>query len=102
LRASREQLAELVAGKTVAGTWVSRDRYGRIVGWVMVDQGIWVNKVMVLAVCAWWFECYAPDEDQERKAQKGRMGDAVAADTVAPADFTATVERNRRKPLIGN
>ena len=45
---SRDQLAALVAGKTVTVTWDKRDRNGRILGWVMVDGGIWVNKVMVL------------------------------------------------------
>ena len=47
-RASRDQLAEQVAGKTVTVTWDSRDRFGRIVGWVITPDGIWVNKVMVL------------------------------------------------------
>ena len=33
---SRDQLARLVTGKTV--TWDKRDRNGRIIGWVMVDD----------------------------------------------------------------
>ena len=51
-------------------TWDDRDRNGRIIGWVMVDGGIWVNKVMVLKGYAWWFERYAPDEIQLREAQE--------------------------------
>ena len=47
-----------------------RDRNDRILGWVMVDDGIWVNKVMVLTGYAWWFEKYSPDEAQLREAQE--------------------------------
>jgi endonuclease YncB( thermonuclease family) len=39
-KASRDQLAKLVAGTTVTVTWDSKDRNGRILGWVMVDEGI--------------------------------------------------------------
>ena len=69
-QASRDQLAALVAGKTVDVVWGKRDRNGRIIGWVMVDEGIWVNKVMVVSGYAWWFERYAPDVDQLREAQE--------------------------------
>ena len=51
-------------------TWDKRDRNGRILGWVMDPEGIWVNKVMVLTGYAWWFERYAPDEGQLREAQE--------------------------------
>jgi hypothetical protein len=63
-RASRDRQAKLVAGKTVTVTWDKRDRNGRIIGWVMVEKGVWANKVMVLTGYAWWFERYVPDEDQ--------------------------------------
>ena len=36
----------------------------------MVDDGIWVNKVMVLTGYSWWFERYALDEDSLREAQE--------------------------------
>ncbi len=35
--ASRKHLASLVAGKTVTVQWAKRDRYRRIVGFVIVD-----------------------------------------------------------------
>jgi len=69
-KASRDQLAALVAGKTITVTWDIRDRNGRILGLVMVDEGIWVNKVMVLSGYAWWFEKYFPAEGQLRDAQE--------------------------------
>ena len=42
-------------------TWVSRDRNSRTLGWVMVDEANWVNKVMVLLGYAWWFREFAPN-----------------------------------------
>ena len=43
---------------------------GRIIDWVMAEDGPWVNKVMVLTGYACWLERYAPGEAQLRKAQK--------------------------------
>ena len=51
-------------------TWDKKDRNGRILGWVMVDEDIWGNKVLVLIGYALWFERYAPDEVQLREAQE--------------------------------
>ena len=70
----------MVAGRTF--TWDSRDRNGRILGWVMVDDGIWVNKVMVLTGYAWWFERYSLDEDQLRAAQEAKR---MVAQKLIPA-----------------
>jgi len=96
-QASSDQLAALVAGKTVTVTWDKRDRNGRILGWVMVDEGIWVNKVMVVTGMAWWFKRYAPDEDQLREAQEaarekklGLWGEPMA---VAPWEWRKGVRK---------
>ena len=79
-------MAILIAGKTI--TWDSRDRNGRIIGWVMDSEGVWVNKVMALTGYAWWFEKYSPDEDQLREAQEAarekKLGLWVEADAIAP------------------
>jgi endonuclease YncB( thermonuclease family) len=37
---------------------------------VMVNEGVWVNKVMMLTGYAWWIERYALDENQAREAQE--------------------------------
>ena len=47
-----------MSGKTVTVTWDKRDRNGRIIGWVMNEEGHWINLVMVLTGYAWWFEEY--------------------------------------------
>jgi len=90
-------LDALVAGKTVTVTWDKRDRNGRIIGWLMVDDGIWVNKVMVLTGYAWWFQKYASDEDQLRVAQEAakekRLGLWAGVDAVAPWDWRKGVRK---------
>ena len=64
------------------------DRYGCILGWVMVDDGIWVNKVMALTGYAWWFERYAPGETQLQEAQ----------DDAKDAKWGLWAERNAAAP----
>ncbi len=80
--ASRKQLASLVAGKTVTVKWDKRDRYGRIVGFVIVD-GHNVNLVQVKAGMAWFYRYYQRElspEDRgryataENQARTDRLG----------------------------
>jgi endonuclease YncB( thermonuclease family) len=100
-KASRDQLATLVAGKQVTVTWDKRDRNGRIIGWVMVDDGIWVNKVMVLTGYAWWFERYAPDSDQLKDAQAdAKRGLWSEANAVAPWNWRKGVNKIQSTNLI--
>ncbi len=80
--ASRKHLATLVAGKEVTVKWVKRDRYGRIVGFVIVD-GQDVNLVQVKTGMAWFYryyqkelsvenrKLYAQAEDEARANKKG-------------------------------
>jgi len=85
----------MVAGKEVTVNWDSRDRNGRILGWVLDPNGVWVNKVMVLTGMAWWFERYVPDSDQLRDAQahakEAKRGLWSERNAVAPWDWRAGV-----------
>ncbi len=68
--ASSKHLASLVAGKTVSVKWAKRDRYRRIVGFVIVD-GHDVNLVQVKAGIAWFYRYYQKElsaEDRRRYA----------------------------------
>ncbi len=80
--ASRKHLATLVAGKVVTVKWDKRDRYRRIVGFVIVD-GQDVNLAQVKAGMAWFYRYYqrelsAEDRrlyaDVENKARYERLG----------------------------
>ncbi len=84
--ASRKHLASLVAGKTVTVKWDKRDRYRRIVGFVIVD-GQDVNLAQVKAGMAWFYryyqkelgaenrKLYAQAEDEARAIKKGLWQD---------------------------
>ncbi len=84
--ASRKHLASLVAGNTVTVKWAKRDRYRRIVGFVIVD-GQDVNLAQVKAGMAWFYQyyqkelsaenrkLYAQAEDEARAIKKGLWQD---------------------------
>ncbi len=84
--ASRKHLASLVAGKEVTVKWAKRDRYRRIVGFVIVD-GQDVNLEQVKAGMAWFYryyqkelslenrKLYAQAEDQARSNKMGLWRD---------------------------
>ncbi len=84
--ASRKHLASPVAGKEVTVKWVKRDRYGRIVGFVIVD-GQDVNLAQVKTGMAWFYryyqkelgaenrKLYAQAEDEARAIKKGLWQD---------------------------
>ncbi len=84
--ASRKHLASLVAGKEVTVKWAKRDRYRRIVGFVIVD-GQDVNLAQVKAGMAWFYQyyqkelsaenrkLYAQAEDQARSNKMGLWRD---------------------------
>ncbi len=80
--ASGKHLASLVAGKEVTVKWDKRDRYRRIVGFVIVD-GQDVNLAQVKAGMTWFYRYYqrelSPEDrrlyaDAENKARYERLG----------------------------
>ncbi len=80
--ASRKHLLSIVAGKPVTVEYQKRDRYGRIVGKVLVD-GIDVCLEQVKAVFAWHYKKYQHEQsaedqrlyaDAENKARSERLG----------------------------
>lgn len=66
--ASRKHLADLVAGKQVTVESNKNDRYGRVLGKVIVD-GTDANLEQVKAGYAWWYRYYAKEQPRaDRKA----------------------------------
>ena len=63
--ASRKHLASLVAGKTVTVEWDKRDRYGRILGKVMLGA-VDVCLEQVRAGHAWHFKRYQHEQSPDR------------------------------------
>lgn len=79
---SRQNLGDLVFGRTVTVEYEKQDRYGRTVGKVLVN-GVDANLEQIKAGMAWWYEKYRREqsaEDQQRyaeaeqQARAGRIG----------------------------
>ncbi len=99
---SRESLDELVAGKTVIVETHKRDRYGRLVGVVLVN-GKDMNIEQVRRGLAWFYREYAheqPAADRqsydraETEAKDFRKGLWVDKDPIPPWDFR---QKNRKR-----
>lgn len=61
---AKQHLAGLVHGRSVDVKWNKRDRYGRIVGKVVVD-GMDVCREMVAAGFAWHYKAYESEQSPE-------------------------------------
>jgi endonuclease YncB( thermonuclease family) len=80
--ASRDHLSSLIAGKTVFVESSKTDRYGRILGKILLD-GRDISLEQVEAGYAWWYRYYADEQSPtdrrlygaaEAAAQKARRG----------------------------
>ncbi len=86
---SQQNLTAMAFGKDARVEWTKRDRYGRIVGKVIVD-GQDVGLRQIDTGLAWWYRKYAreqsvedrtnysPAEDAARAAQRGLWSDSLA------------------------
>lgn len=97
---SKEALSDAVFDKVVSVDWNKFDRYGRIIGKIVVDDRD-VNLGQVQSGLAWWYQKYASEQataDQrlyahaEDEAKRERLGLWSEAEPVAPWDF-----RRRRR-----
>lgn len=94
-QASKRALSDMVAGKAVDVEWDKRDRYGRVVGKVLVS-GRDAGLAQVEAGMAWWYRKYSNEqsprdrgtysaaEESARSAGKGLWREA---DPVPPWEF---------------
>ena len=95
---SKEQMSEKVGGEEVVVQWKEKDRYGRILGEVMVGKRH-INLEMVQDGMAWHYTTYskskelAKAEDEARKAKKGLWADK---EPVPPWEYRKT-EREKQK-----
>ncbi len=101
---SKENLSRLVFKKEVAVDWTKRDRYGRIVGKVMVQPSdcptcpktLDAGQAQLSVGMAWWYRKYAkeqPPEDrgryefEEQEARARRVGLWQDPDPVPPWEW---------------
>lgn len=98
---SKENLSRLVFKKEVAVDWTKNDRYGRIVGKVLMQPAdcptcpktLDVGQAQISAGLAWWYRKYAKYqtaedqaryESEEREAQARRAGLWQDTDSIPP------------------
>jgi endonuclease YncB( thermonuclease family) len=77
--ASRKHLGSLVAGKTVTVQWDKRDRYRRIVGFVIVD-GQDMNLEQLKAGMAWFYRYYQKELSPKKRKLYAQAEDKARAD----------------------
>jgi endonuclease YncB( thermonuclease family) len=92
---SKQYLANMVFNKSVIVSWQNNDRYGRILGKVLVDD-VDVNLEQIKAGIAWFYRQYQkqqPIQDQadyataEQEAKANRLGLWIDEDPIAPWNF---------------
>lgn len=92
---------EQAAGKTVTVRVSDRDRYGRLVGEVILPDGRSLNHELVSAGLAWWYRQYAPDDEllraKEAEAREGRKGLWSEPNPVPPWDWRRGVRAESLK-----
>ena len=111
---ARQFLSDLVFRKEVEVHWEKRDRYGRIVGRVMVadpacqeacPKTIDASLALIEAGYGWWYRHYAkeqPKEERERyevaerRARAAKIGLWVDPKPMAPWDFRRLGRKKKR------
>jgi len=88
-RASREALAAMVFGKTIAVADEGRDQYGRWIGSVSVD-GVDVNRQMIATGNAWHYTEFSNDATLaalQEQARTQKIGLWSQPDPIPPWQF---------------
>lgn len=101
---AKHYASALCFGKMVTVTSTGkRDRYGRVVGEIVTDDGVNVNQVLVKEGLAWHYRQYSDDKqlaDFERTARVQQKGLWADKEPVAPWDWRRHKrEMNRKKAM---
>ena len=89
---AKQLTSELAFGKTVTVKPSGKDRYGRVLGEVVLPGGRVLNEELVAAGMAWHYTRYSKDDALarlERQAREARVGVWSEARPVAPWEFRA-------------
>jgi len=81
----------MVEGRRVTLKLHDRDRYGRLVSEVFLEDGRSLNHELVQAGCAWWYRDHAENnrtlEQKELLAREEKRGLWSATDPIPPWEF---------------
>jgi endonuclease YncB( thermonuclease family) len=85
---ARQLSSELAFQQTITVQVHDTDRYGRLVGEVLLPDGRSLNQELVRAGLAWWYRQYAPHDTTlaqlEAEARAAKRGLWADADPVPP------------------
>ncbi len=99
--AARKFTSEHVFGKTVTIRSTGKDRYGRILGWVIYADERNLNIEILEAGLAWWYRQYAPDDhvlqQAEQRARNAGRGLWRQKNPVAPWEYRKRGRAESRK-----
>lgn len=68
---AKQYTSEMAFGKEVKVRIKDTDRYGRIVGEVILPNGLSLNKELVFVGLAWWYRKYAPNDRTLKALEAG-------------------------------
>ncbi len=88
-KGAKQMLASFIFGKEVWVEYKKKDRYGRILGHVYI-QDVFVNMVLVDSGYAWHFKKYSKNEQfaiAEARARENRLGLWQDKYPIAPWDW---------------
>lgn len=84
---STSHLKTLIAGQPVTVTYTQTDNYGRVLGRVVTESNIEVNRYMVQSGAAWVYDRYNTDRalvDLQRNAREQKLGLWAESNPVPP------------------
>ena len=94
---AKQFTSDLAFGKTVTVREKGRDRNGRTIGEVILEDGQSLNRELVRVGLAWWFRKYAKNDAElealEKEAREARKSLWEDADPVPPWEW----RKGRRK-----
>jgi endonuclease YncB( thermonuclease family) len=90
-QAAKRQTLALAAGKEVTVIPMDTDRYGRMVGKVLLPDGTSLNNTLVATGYAWWYQKYAPRDAElaalEAEARRLRRGLWAESNSIPPWEW---------------
>lgn len=94
-RVAKDRLSQLLAGRTVRIKSSGKDKYGRLIADVYLEDNRWVNLELVNNGLAWHFKKYSSNSQlhaAEQAARAARVGIWSQPNPIAPWSF-----RSRKK-----
>lgn len=87
---AKQLTSQLVFGKMIRVEAKRRDRYGRIVGLIILDDGQNLSEQLVKAGLAWWYRKYSTDEilmKLEAEARSAKRELWIDPNAIPPWEF---------------